>query len=291
MHIENHTRGILWMLATMVSFITLDSFMKLAVEHYSLVQVTWARFFFATVFAAIWCGRALPRLIISATPGLQSLRSVLLMITTLLFNAGIMFVPLPTATTIMFLSPIFTTVLSVLVLKEVVGARRWAGIALGFIGAAIVIQPWTVFSGVLSAGVLLLFAAAFANSTYQIVTRRVRQDDAMTSLLFTAAFGSIVMSCALPWWWITPDMHGWTLLVGSGLAGAFGQYCIINAYRNAPASVVAPFSYSALIWAVLAGYLIWGDFPTSNVWIGAGLIIMSGLYIFWRERVRARTQD
>ena len=284
--IENRTRGILWMLATMACFISLDAIMKLGLEHYSLVEVTWGRFFFATLFAAMWCGKALPRLARSKVPAQKTVRSIFLMVTTGLFNTGIMFVPLATATTIMFLSPIVTTVLSVLVLKEHVGIRRWAGVAMGFVGAIIVVQPWTALSGTFNAGALFLIAAAVTNASYQIVTRKVRADDPKTSLLFTAAFGAIVCSLLLPWYWQWPDGYGWSLLAGSGFAGALGHYCIIQAFRYAPASVVAPFSYSSLIWATLLGYLIWNDFPSRNVWAGAALIIASGLYIFWRERVK-----
>jgi drug/metabolite transporter (DMT)-like permease len=283
---ENRTRGILWMLATMACFIALDTMMKLGLAHYSLLQVIWGRFFFATVFALLWCGRNLPQLAKSTAPAQQTLRSVFLTVTTALFSAGLVFLPLATATTIMFLSPIFTTMLSVVVLGEHVGPRRWAGVALGFAGAVIVMQPWTAASGSFNIGMLFMLAAALTNSGYQIVTRKVRGDDAKTSLLFTAAFGAVLTSAVLPFYWMTPDMKGWALLAGSGFAGALGHYCIIHAYRNAPASVVAPFSYSSLIWATLLGYLIWSDFPANNVWAGAALIIASGLYIFWRERVR-----
>ncbi len=284
--IENRTRGILWMLATMACFISLDAIMKLGLEHHSLVQVTWGRFFFATVFAAMWCGRDLPTLARSKVPVQQSVRSVFLMVTTSLFNTGIKLVPLATATTIMFLSPIMTTVLSVFVLKEHVGIRRWSGVAMGFAGAAIVVQPWTAFSGTFNIGILFLLAAALTNASYQIATRSVRADDPKTSLLFTAAFGAVISSFILPWFWQWPDAKGWSFLVASGAAGALGHFCIIKAFSHAPASVVAPFSYSSLIWATLLGYFIWHDFPGHNVWAGAALIIASGLYIFWRERVR-----
>ena len=285
--IENRSRGILWMLATMACFILLDTIVKLALEHYSLVQVTWGRFFLATIFAAIWCGRALPSLVHSKVPMQQTVRSVFLTVTTGLFNAGLMFVPLATATTIMFLTPILTTVLSVFILKEQVGIRRMAGVALGFAGAIVVVQPWTAFSGTFNIGVLLLLAAAVSNASYQIATRAVRADDPRTSLLLTAAFGAVVSSFILPWFWQWPDIYGWTLLIASGAAGALGHFCIIKAFSHAPASVIAPFSYSSLIWATLLGYVIWGDFPASySFWTGAALIIGSGLYIFWRERVK-----
>jgi drug/metabolite transporter (DMT)-like permease len=149
-----------------------------------------------------------------------------------------------------------------------------------------VVQPWQAGTDTFNIGTLFMLAAALTNSGYQIATRKVRGDDPRTSLLFTAAFGAVLTSAIVPWFWTMPDMKGWMLLAGSGFFGALGHYCIIAAYRNAPASVVAPFSYSSLLWATMLGYLIWADFPASNVWYGAALIITSGLYIFWRERQR-----
>jgi drug/metabolite transporter (DMT)-like permease len=281
---ENTARGILWMLATMFLFIVLDSLMKLALAHHSLVQVTWGRFFFATIFAALYCGRELPALAKSKHPAAQLGRSIFLTATTALFNAGIISQALPTATTIMFLTPILTTLLSILVLGESVGIRRWLGIAVGFLGAIIVVQPWRAASGTLEIGVLLLLTATFTNACYQIVTRKVRLDDPRTSLLFTAAFGAVATSLLLPWHWTAPTATGWAMLIGCGFVGAASHLCIIQAFRSAPASVVAPFSYSSLIWASSAGYLIWGDIPKPEVLLGAALIIAAGLYIFFRER-------
>jgi drug/metabolite transporter (DMT)-like permease len=282
--VENRGLAIAWMLATMGCFIGLDTLMKLGLERYSLVQVTWGRFFFATIFAGLYCGRALPHLMKSRAPLQQTLRSFFLMITTALFNGGIMFVPLVTATTIMFLTPVFTTMLAVLVLGEHVGFRRWTGIAVGFLGALIVIQPWTALTTGINVGASLLFAAAISNASYQIATRKVRQDDPRTSLLFTAAVGAIVATLVLPWYWTWPDAQGWFLLAGSGFMGALGHFCIIAAFGNAPASVVAPFSYSSLLWASALGFLVWGDVPQLQVLVGAAFIMSSGLYIFFRER-------
>jgi drug/metabolite transporter (DMT)-like permease len=288
--VENRLKGIFWMLATMACFITLDTIMKYAMEHYPLVQVTWARFFFATIFAALLCGRRLPQLVRSSVPGVQLSRSVLLMTTTGLFNAGIINLPLATATTIMFLSPILVTLLSIALLGESVGIRRWFGIAMGFAGAVIVVQPWASLGTTFTTGALFLLAAAFTNSCYQIATRRVRFDDPLTSLLFTAGVGAIVTSFLLPPYWQAPDAIGWALLIASGAAGCLGHLFIIWAFRAAPASVVAPFSYSSLVWATLFGYLIWGELPGINTWIGATLIVSAGLYIFFREK-KLKAQD
>lgn len=284
--IENRTAGILWMLATMFCFISLDAIMKYLMESYPLLQVTWGRFFFATIIAIIVCGRRLPVLAISYAPRLQTTRSVLLMTTTGLFNAGIRTVPLAAATTIMFLSPILVTVLSIPLLKEKVGLRRWAGVLVGFIGAIVVVRPWESNLGGLGTGALFLLAAALTNANYQIVTRMVRRDEHLTSLLYTAAAGAIATSVLVPWYWVWPDTMGWVLFVGSGFFGGVGHLCLIRALQQTPASVVAPFSYSSLVWAALFGLTIWGEWPDAWTWAGAALIIGSGLYIFHRERLR-----
>ena len=282
---ENRAAGIIWMLATMFCFITLDAIMKHLMESYSLVQVTWARFFFATIIAALACGRDIGRLAKTHHPKPQLLRSVLLMSTTAMFNAGIRTTPLATGTTIMFLSPILVTILAIPLLGEKVGLRRWAGVVLGFTGALIVVRPWEEGLGAYGHGVLFLLAAAFLNANYQILTRKVRGDDPRTSLLYTAAAGAVVTSLMVPWFWSWPTGFDWLLLIASGLAGGLGHLFLIRAFQAAPASVVAPFSYSSLLWAALFGFVIWGEWPELWTWAGAAIIIGSGLYIFHRERL------
>lgn len=275
--------GIFWMLATMFCFISLDTLMKHLLESHSLVQVTWGRFFFATLIAIGLCGKRLAELTASRAPKLQLLRSVLLMSTTGLFNHGIRSTPLATATTIMFMSPLLIVVLSGPLLGEKVTARRWLGVATGFVGALAVVRPWQEGLSQFS-GVLVLLLAALLNANYQIATRKVRGDDPLTSLLYTATAGAIITSAMLPWFWTWPTTAGWLQLAGTGVAGGLGHYCLIRAMRAAPASVVAPFSYTSLLWASLFGFAIWGDWPDSWTWAGAALIIGSGLYIFSLER-------
>ena len=283
---ENRTAGILWMLGTMFCFIALDAVMKHLMESYSLVQVTWGRFFFATIVAGLVCGPRIGSLAVSRQPKLQLLRSVVLMSTTGMFNAGIRTTPLATGTTIMFLSPILVTILSIPLLGEKVGIRRWFGVIFGFIGAVIVVQPWKEGLGVFGHGAVFLLVAAFLNANYQVITRKVRADDPLTSLLYTAVAGAVVTSAIVPWFWQWPSAFDWLLLAASGLTGGVGHLCLIRAFRAAPASVVVPFSYSSLIWATLFGFVIWNDWPDQWTLAGAAVIIMSGLYIFHRERQR-----
>jgi drug/metabolite transporter (DMT)-like permease len=289
---ENHATGILWILATVFCFISLDTMMKELLLTYSLVQVTWARFFFATLIAAVAARPSLPSIVKTNAPALQMTRSLLLAITTGVFNAGVRLVPLATATTIMFLTPILVTALSVMLLKEQVRLRRWVGVGIGFLGALIVVQPWQSETDTFFLGTLLLLAAALLNSNYQIITRKVRlYDEPMTSLFYTAMLGALVTSVIVPWYWQWPHQaKDWLLLVSTGLAGGIGHLCLIQAFRHASAAVVAPFQYFSLVWAALFGWLFFSEWPDLSTWLGAALIIGSGLYIFHRESQHGRNR-
>jgi drug/metabolite transporter (DMT)-like permease len=276
------------MLATMFCFVALDTAMKYALVDmgFSLVQVVWARFFFATIIALAAIGPRLAQVAVSARPGIQFTRSILLMVTTILFNIGIMTTPLATGLTIMFLSPFLVTILSIPFLGERVGPRRWAGIGVGFLGALIVVKPEPGHIGI---GVLFLLASALTNATYQVATRKLHAaDGAMTSFLYTAMAGAVLSSLIVPWHWQSPDLLGWALLVFCGLAGGVGHLCLIQSFRRAPASAVVPFSYSSLVWATGFGLVVFGEWPPMTTFIGAGIIIATGLYIFHRERAAAK---
>jgi drug/metabolite transporter (DMT)-like permease len=285
---ENAVAGIIWMLATMMWFIALDTVAKelLTRTRLPLVQVVWARFFFHFVIGVIgiliWRTR-----LVSKAPVWQIVRSALLFFTTVLFNIGLLTTPLATATAIMFLSPIMLTALSSVVLGEYVGPRRWFGVAAGFIGALVIIRPGT--EG-FNQGALFLLAAALVNSVYQLATRRVSKSDTPNiSFFYTALAGAVVSTLFVPFHWQVPGSMDWLLLVSMGALGGVGHLFLIFAFDRAPAAVVAPFAYSALIWASAAGYMLFGEVPDFWTIFGAIIISASGLYIFHRERVNART--
>ena len=282
--LSHSSRGILWMLGTMTCFVALDSMMKLSLETYSVLEVSWARFFFSTIFALFLTGPQMPRLIVAKQPKLQLSRSFMLCVTTAIFNIGIAVVPLPTGTTIMMLTPLLVTLFSALFLGEHVGWRRFCGIGLGLVGAMIVMRVWELAHGQINHGYILLFSAAITNAIYQTTTRSLRSEDPRTTLIYSALVGAVATSFILPLSWVWPTWQGWLLFLGSGLAAGLGHLCLIRAYTAAPASVIAPFYYSSIIWSALAGYVIWQDLPALTTLIGAALIIGSGLYIIWRER-------
>jgi len=276
------------MLATMFWFVTLDSTAKYLMQTYPVPQVVWARFFFHLLFVVILMGPQLRVQIRSRSPAHQFLRSLFMFTTTVLFFIGISFLPLTTASTVMFLSPVIVTILSIPLLGEKVGPRRWMGIAIGFAGAVVVMRPG---GDSLELSILIILAAACTNALYQVFTRKLGTgDNPMTSLFYTGITGALVMTAVVPWFWQPVAAVDWLLFIFAGVAGGIGHLCLIRAFRHAPASVVAPFSYSSLLWATAYGYVLFDDWPDAWTLSGAALIIGSGLYIFHREQTLKRQQ-
>jgi drug/metabolite transporter (DMT)-like permease len=275
------------MLATMFWFVTLDSTAKYLIQTYPVVQVIWARFFFHLLFVVLLMGPQLSTRIKSQNLLHQCLRSLFMFSTTVLFFVGISFLPLATASTIMFMSPVIVTLLSIPLLGEKVGPRRWVGIAIGFVGALVVMRPGT---DSLQLSILVVLAAAFTNALYQVFTRKLgTRDSPMTSLFYTGVIGALVTTVVAPFYWQPVAAFDWLLFVFAGIAGGIGHLCLIRAFRYAPASVVAPFSYSSLLWATTFGFVLFGDLPGAWTLSGAALIIGSGLYIFHREQALKRS--
>lgn len=280
---EDTVAGIGWMLVAVFWFTSLDASAKYLLRIYPTFEVTWMRFIVALVFGAVAMLPHVRRNLVSRKPSLQLVRSGLLATTTGLFFVGIQTTPLATATSIMFLAPILVTLLSVPLLGEKVGIRRLTGVGVGFLGAIVIVRPGV--DGI-STGSVFLLAAAFTNSLYQIITRKVRiYDQPVTTLFYTAMVGAVVFALPVPAQWVTPVVPAhWAVFCFLGLAGGIGHLCLIRSFRAAPASAVAPFTYAGLIWSTLYGYFVFAELPGIWTYLGAGLIIAAGLYIFHRER-------
>jgi drug/metabolite transporter (DMT)-like permease len=280
------SRGILWMLLTMLLFVAMDGIAKYLTRDYAVTQIVWARYVFHLLLLVAWIGGRLPRLLVTRRPGLQFARSMLLFLTTALYFFALKFIPLAEGSAIMMIAPLLVTALSVPLLGEHVGVRRWIGVVVGFAGAMLIIRPGSAMMQLAS---LLALAAALSNGLYHICTRVLSQSEhVLTTLIYSAAVGAILSSLAVPFSWTTPDLMGWTLLVMVGLFGGISHFALIKAFAAAPAATVAPFTYSNLLWAALFGYVMFGDLPDGLTVLGAAIIAGSGLYIFHREHVRRR---
>jgi drug/metabolite transporter (DMT)-like permease len=282
-------RGILLMCAGVSLFPFMNAAVKLLAQNYPVAEIVWARF---TGHLIIMLIVFLPRyrwgLLRTRRPVVQVGRSLLMLISNLVFVAAIARVPLATASAIGFTSPLIVTALSVPLLHEIVGWRRWSAVLVGFGGALMVIRPG---KGVLDPAVLLLLLSSLAYALYQIATRWVsRYDGAATGIVFAALLGSLVMSFALPFTFVLPRTTFDALLFCClGLLGGSGHYLIIRAFQLGPAVVMAPLGYVELVGSAILGYLIFGNFPDLWTWVGAGVIIASGIYIAWRERQRRKS--
>ncbi|MBV9826325.1 MAG: DMT family transporter [Alphaproteobacteria bacterium] len=272
------------MCAGVSMFPFLNASVKLLGAHYPVSQIVWARFTgHLLVMLAVFLPKYGRRLLATRRPGVQIGRSLLMLTSNSLFVLAIATVPLATASAIGFTSPLIVTALSVPLLHESVGVRRWTAVLIGFAGALLVIRPG---SGMHDPAVLLLLASSAAYALYQIATRWVSiYDDAATGIVFSALLGSLAMSFVLPFVFVLPRAPLDILLFCClGLFGGFGHYLVIRAFQAGQAAVIAPLGYVELVGTTTLGYLIFGNFPDLLTWIGAGIIIASGVYIALRER-------
>ncbi len=280
-------KGILLMLAAGALFVCLDAVGKYLTTDYPVIEITWARFFFHLALFPLLLGAGRWRLVLRTNRlGLHIVRSLLLVGANFLFFLAVKFIPLADANALGFVSPLMLVAFSVLLLGERVGLRRWAAVAVGFVAVLFIIRPgfaavhWAMF---LPLGVALCF------SLYQIATRILGATDHwVTILFFTATGGLVVTSAALPFVWVAPDLEGWGLMALLGVFGAASHLVLIRAFTIAPASVLAPFAYVQLVWSVIVGYAVFGDFPDARTLMGAAAIAASGLYVIHRERQLSR---
>ena len=214
-------------------------------------------------------------------PFLLALRTLVNLGAAYFFFTGLRYLPLADAFAIAFAAPLFITALSVPVLGEHVGIRRWGAVIFGFAGVLVVVQPG---SESFRLEALLPLGAALSYAVAMLIGRILTRDMSTASIMFWPSLGAAAAMLALmPLQWQTPTLPDAGLFVFMGLIGTLGMSLITQGYRHAPAAVIAPFDYSVLVWGVIIGWLVFQDIPTANVWIGAAMLIASGLYILHRE--------
>ncbi|MEC9369405.1 MAG: DMT family transporter [Pseudomonadota bacterium] len=286
---QSHTAAIGLMCAAVSLFAFLDATAKylVSVKGLPVIEVVWLRFVVnALLTFAIVSPMALPRLIRTARPGHQALRSLFMLGATVFNFAAVKYLQLDQTVTIFFLTPLLVAALAGPLLGEWVGWRRLLAILSGFLGVLLVTRPG--FGGIHWA-VTFSFCATLSYALYNISTRYLAgHDPTEVTLFYSPAAGLILtMPFALLGWVWPADLLSWVLLASLGILGGAGHWLLILAHRTAPAPVLSPFVYVGLVWMTLLGYLMFGDVPSPWTLAGGAIVILSGLYLLYRERSKA----
>jgi drug/metabolite transporter (DMT)-like permease len=279
-------RGITFYLVALFLFTVLDTSAKYAARSVPAMEVTWVRFVghavLALLFLRPWQNLALYR---SRRPVLQFLRSVLLFGSTIFNFLALTHLQMAETISIGFGSAFVVAGLAGPVLGEWIGPRRWIAIVVGFLGVIVVTRPGP--AGV-DPAVFFSVGSLCCNSGYLLLTRLLAPSESAGSMLLFPAIAATVLLApfAVPIAVLPPNPLVAFALVMTGICGAVGHWFLIEAHRRAPAGVLAPFVYSGLIWMIGLGYLVFDDVPHEFTILGAAIVIGSGLYILYRERVR-----
>lgn len=281
-------KGIILIVLAIGVFSLLDTCAKYLAQFYPVPGIAWARYLinFAMISAYLaWKGRfGIWR---SKRPVIQLARGVLLASATLLYFTSLSVLPIAEAAGIGFVLPLFVAGLAIPILKERLEMYRLIAILIGLAGALIIVRPG---SGVFTWYALLPVGMAFCNALYQVLTRMIAGvDGAWTSLFWGALVGTLMMSAIAPFVWVTPqNPWHWVLLTMMGFLATIGHLLLIRAYDYAGATTLAPLVYTQLIWVMLLGWLVFGDFPDGWSLLGMAIIVASGLYIVNRQRLTAK---
>ena len=278
-------RGIALILLSTVFLGTSDATSKYLSSTLPSIEIAWIRFL---VFVLIMVPAMLPGTPLyalhSRRPGLQLMRAMALLASSLLFISGLRFLPIAEASATSFVSPLFVTALSIFLLGENVGLRRWVATAVGLIGVLIVLRPG---SSAFHPAAFFPIVSAFAWACTLIMTRMMSgRERTVTTMTWSSVAGLCILSALVPLVWVAPSWHDVLFGILIGVASTAGQWIVVLAFRYADASVLAPFSYTQLLWVSMLGFLIFGEVP--DVWTvtGAAIIVASGLYTAHREHIR-----
>ena len=271
------------MLAAVFLFTVMDALAKRLTLEIGLIPTLWTRYAGQAILVLLIVSPRLFQVAKSRYPKLQLLRSVVLMTATCLFFLSISKIGLAEATAIMDVNPVLITLGAFLFLGEKIGPRRIIGILVSLVGALIIIRPGTE---VFTIYAVLPLAAAVCYSTYNLTTRYIGdRESPWTSLLYSALFGAIVLSCIVPFYWQPVSLSNAFLMALLGVCGMTSQLMLIRALALGEASLLAPFAYVGLIYATLWGFLFFDEFPDQWSILGGIIIALSGFYVWYRDTI------
>jgi len=273
------------MVAAIGVFTLMDTIAKYLSRWYPVPGIVWARYALNLLFLLGWFAvRGELGRLRTARPGIQLARGLLLASATFLYFTSLRVLPLADAAGIAFVLPLFVAALAVPMLGERLDMPRMLAILAGLAGALLIVRPG---AGLFTLYALLPMAMALCNALYQLLTRKVAGlEHPLTSLVWGAIVGALLFSAALPFAWETPTRwEHWALLGVIGLLASVGHYLLIKAYDYATATLLAPYTYTAMIWALALGYFVFGHFPDGWSLAGMAVIMLSGLFLASRQRL------
>ncbi len=282
---QNERLGILLMIITTIGFASQDGLSKYLATEYNVYMVVMIRYWFFAAFVISMSSRrtgGIKRVAKTKSPILQIFRSVILVAEMCITILAFTLLGLAETHAIFASYPLIIAMLSGPILGEYVGWRRWLAISFGFIGILIILNPG---NGIFSPYALVPLAGAILFALYGLLTRYVGQyDNSSTSFFWTGVVGSIAMTVVGLNFWDPVSKSDWSIMLLLSASGVVGHYLLIKCYEVAEASAVQPFAYLQLIWASMIGIIIFGEQITTNVLIGACIIVGAGLFTLWRER-------
>ena len=291
-HVDNPRLGILLILASTVSFALMNAVVKLVSGHLGPVEIGFFRQLFSLIpVVSLVIHQGGPSMLRTQRPFGHLFRGLIGNSAMIIFFLSVAKLPLADANALSFASPLFITALSMPLLGEAVGKHRWSAVIVGFTGVMVMTNPggnW--FSGNAGVGAGMGVLAAFMSALMTITIRQLNKTEPPVRIVFYfATIGTILFGGLLTIFWVSPTLPELGGLVLVGLIGGLSQLLMTYAYRHAPASTLAPFGYVSILWSTMLGYLIWSELPGPRIMIGAAIVIISGLYIIYRE-TRQRSQ-
>jgi drug/metabolite transporter (DMT)-like permease len=289
---QNRLLGIGLRIGAATSFAFMGASIKLSAQHgVSLPEIAFYRFALGLPPLLVWM--ALTGSFgawRTQRPMAHVWRGVIGLSTMVVAFSAVIRLPLAEATTISFLAPLFSVALSAVFLAEQVGPYRWTAVAVGLTGVIVVMQPGGTHLDSLGLGLALLAALGVAGVT--ITLRQIgKTERTPTIVLWFTCLSMLGTGVFLPFYGQAHDAETWAILFGLGLSGGIGQLFLTSSLRFAPVPVVVPFDYTQLLWAVLLGWLLWDTHPLTTTWIGAAIIVGSGLYTLYREHKLGRDRS
>lgn len=279
-HVPNALGGIICYAIALFLFACLDVITKYLTKYYPVPLIGWARYFTQFVLMTTILGPILGwNLVRTKRTGLVVLRSSCLVMITLLVVSAFSHMPMAETTAITFLAPLMVVLLAKPILNEHIGAMRWAAVVAGFVGVLLIAHPGGQLNAV---GVTYAFIAAGFYAVYQLLSRILHSTETAAALLYySGIMGTVGFGLLLPWFWDgpSPSLFYYLLFVGLGVLGGSGHFLFTEAFRHAPASTLAPITYLQLVWSVLLGWLVFGNFPDHIALAGMILIAVSGIVV------------